>query len=1229
MRNIRTLRIAMAKALVIGCLALIPFSLLGQSVRGSLTGTVTDSTGAAIPEARLTATNTETGVSLVTTSTSTGSYAIPEMPLGVYNLRVTANGFRVSAYNGIHITVNSATVQNVELTPGGATETVTVRADALTLQTASSDINGTISSEAISELPLGLGGMKALRSPQSFTFLLPGVVGPGTATSANGPSGADLFKVGGGQEFGTETIYDGLSQDRALNGSGAFDEEAPSVDALREFKLTISNPPAEFGRTTGGVESFSTKSGTNAYHGGLYNIFKNNDLDADTWFNNGDNSLNCSGANNTPACHATYARPNDKQNDYGGTFGGYVRIPHFYDGKNRTFFFFSWEQFQQSLGATITSTVPTALERTGNFSQFLQTSDPIGTNPCDGSTVYYGEIFDPSTTRTVGGVPCRTAFSGNKFSTSRFSSVASDLLSYYPQPTNSNLTQNYTLASSFPLINTTYTGRIDESVNAKNQLFFTYSTRKNTGQTANNELPFPVDPNEFHQALASHFIRFGWDAFATPHLLNHFEVGGNRINASNVSTSLYEGNVDYAAQMGYSLDSVKSYGFLVTQVGEGIANLGKNTAHENADNSVLLSDSVSWEKGRHNIKVGIDVRYFQTDAASLASPTLTFARGETAATSQSTMIADTGNGLASMLLGVPSAAALNNVLTHYPRWTHMYYAGFGQDDVRVSNSLTLNLGIRYEVETPRHEANNQTSNFVPTAVDPEYGILGALVFGTTCTNCNTAWMSTWFENIGPRAGFAWTPPILQRKVVVRGGAGIMYGPLQYNDNMYGMNGGYSINPSLSSSDNFTPLFSLDDGFPAFNPPPDFDPGLFNGQPISPNYIESGPARAPVVSNWSLQVEGQVAQDTLLTVGYMGMSSSRLDANLQNINNISIADFSLGNQLTAPVTSNTVGVQAPFSGFTTLWKGGTVQQALRPFPQYGTINSSSTFQDLGHATYNALLVSLQREFHHGLGGVVSYTRSRDITNTDSLQEGNGTNAGTQIIQNPLNLKGEKAISLQDLPNILALGFIYELPFGKGHRFGNRANHLVNEFASGWEFSGVQRYESGIPISFGCASTIPGWDNCSRFSFTGAPIKSAAEQGQQLNPLLTATGANPAINSLFNGASYGSQTAAVQTNPAFFDQNNSHFRGTGAYTLGNVPRVTGADRMNPYFNEDYSLTKTFPIRESTAFTLECEGLNATNRHAWALPDVKPNDLLFGVPTTLMNNPRQIQIIGRLTF
>lgn len=1230
MQNNRILGITLAKTLIVGCLALIPLSLLGQSVRGSLSGMVTDTTGAAIPGAQLIAINTETGVSLATTSTSAGSYAIPEMPLGVYNLRVTASGFRVSAYNGIRITVNSATVQNVELTPGGATETVTVRADALTLQTASSDIDGTISSEQIGQLPLGLGGMKALRSPQAFTFLLPGTAGPGTATSTNGPSGVYLFKVGGDQELGMETLYDGVSQDRALSASGVFDEESPSVEALREFKLTLANPPAEFGRTTGGVESFSTKSGTNTYHGGLYNIFKNNDLDADTWFNNGYNSLNCSGSNNTPACHATYARPNDKQNDYGGTFGGYVKIPHFYDGKNRTFFFFSWEQFRQSLGATITSTVPTALERSGNFSQFLETSNPIGTNPCDGSTVYYGEIFDPATTKTVSGVQCRTAFSGNAFNSSRFSSVASDLLSYYPQPINGNLTQNYALASSYPVINTTYTARIDESVNAKNQVFFTYDTRKNTQQTASAELPFPVDPNGYHQQLAVHLVRFGWDAFLTPHLLNHVSVGGNRINVSNVSNPIFEGNVDYASKFGYSLGGVTSYGFLTTTVGNGIDSLGKSNAKENQDNSVLVNDSISWQKGNHNVKVGVDIRYFQTSAESVPAPSLTFAQGETAATNQSTMIASSGNGLASMLLGVPSAASLNNVTVHYPRWLHMYYAGFAQDDFRVSSDLTLNLGVRYEVETPRHEAENQTSNFVPTAVDPEYGIPGALVFGSTCTNCNTAWDTIWFENVGPRAGFAWVPPILNRKVVVRGGAGTMYGPLQYDDNAGGMNEGYSVSPSLSSSDSFTPIFSLDGGFPAYAPPPNLDPGQYNGQAIGSNYMVSGPGRSAVVNNWSLQVEDQLAQDTLLKVGYVGMSSSKLVSNLQDVNNIPIAAFAFGNQLTASATSNTVNVQAPFAGFTTLFgKGGTVQQALRPFPQYQQISSDCCLQALGHSTYNALMVSVQRELHHGLAFLVSYTRSKDITDSDSLEEGSGFDAGTQIIQNPLNLRGEKAISLQDLPNILALSYVYELPFGNGRRFANHVNGLVNGIVGGWQFSGVQRYESGIPISFGCASAIPGWNNCSRFSFTGASIKSAAEKAQTLNPLMTAQGANPAVNSLFNGATYGAQTSSVQTNPAFLDQNNSHFRGTGAYTFGTVPRVEGLDRMNPYFNEDFSLTKTFPIHESTMFTLEGEALNATNRHAWALPDVQPDDLLFGVPTGLMNNPRQIQIIGRLTF
>ncbi len=1199
---------------------MIPAS--AQSVRGSLAGAVTDSSGALIPGAKVVATNHATGLAVTTVSTSAGEYRFPQLPIGVYDLTVSSPGFSEGVYTGITVTVNSVTAQNVQLKPGVTTQSVTVSASALALQTESSDVGGTVTTRDIIQLPLGLGGMDQLRAPEAFATLLPGVTGPGTGTTQGSNTGGIYYmKLGGGQDLSAEILLDGISMDRG-NMGGTFDETAPSVEALQEFKITTSLPEAQFGRTGGGVESFATKSGTNTYHGTVFDLFQNDALNADTWFNNGHRAQNCAGANNTPSCRALYRTPSDKQNDFGGSAGGFVLLPHIYNGRNKTFFFVSWEKFLQSHGSNVTSTVPTVAERNGDFSAYLQQNQPLGTNPCDGSTIYYGQIFDPSTTRTVGGVPCRTAFPGNKITT--LSPAGKNILGYWPAPTNNALTQNFEFPYNYPIVNLTWTVRGDETLTDKQQIFFSLSTRINAHQTASPALPVLIDSNGWPQNFSTHYARAGWDYAIKPTLLNHLAFGTNRVNGNNFNEGLRQGTTNYSSKIG--ITNINSTSFPVISVGEGIVGMGIGNNADNIAVGLNLSDSINWQKGRHSFTFGTDIRFFQFSTLAKTVPSFTFARGETAAANLPTILQDSGNGLASLELGDPNSAS-QTVYAHNGRFQHWYYAGFVQDDFKVTPSLTFNLGLRYDLEIPWHEAENDSSDFSPAANDPAYNIPGALVFGSTC-NCNTHWATTWRKDLGPRLGFAWTPGYLHGKSVLRGGAGILHGPLQYNNN-FAWTSGYSVTPSPASPDNFSPAFSLDSGFPAFAPPPNLNPGLFNGQQISANYIESSQGRPPALYQFDLGIEQQLSQNTLFSLGYLGMVGTHLSSNLQGPNNIPVSAFAYGNQLTASVTNNTVGVNPPFAGFTTLWKGGQVQQALRPFPQYLKINAGCCVENLGHSSYNALLASVQRRFQNGLSYIVSYTWAKNLNDAGYTQS-SGNDFGIQSIQNPLNLKGEKAVDMQDLPQQFVFNFLYDLPFGPNKRFLNHSNFVTTFLLGGWELGGVERYESGTPVSFGCASSIPGWDNCIRFSLTGNPIKSQAARNGSVNPLAITGGlANPAVNSLWNGATFGAQSSANQTQPAFYDQNNAAFRGSGPYHFGNAPRVDGAVRMNPYFNEDFSLMKTVPIHEALSFMLKVESFNTFNRHAWALPDENPNDPLFGVPTTTMTGPRFMQITSRIYF
>lgn len=1198
-------------------------SATAQTVFGNIAGTVTDSAGAVVPGATVQATNTQTGTNFQATTSSAGGFRFPEVPIGTYNVTVSASGFQTQTLTGITVNLQITTSVSVALQVGAATQSVTINASAPTLQAESSDINGSITDREYRKLPLALGGVGAFRSPEAFIFLLPGNTGPGT--SNNNSNGVFFSKIAGGQNYGAEVLIDGLSQQRSENGS-SFDEEAPSVDALRELTVTDALPPAQYNRTTGGFENFVTKSGSNSFHGTAYDILRNTALDANTWFNGGNRALNCIGANDTAACRATYATPVDRKNDYGGTFGGPVIIPKLYNGKDKLFFFFSWEQLHYTLGATTTTTVPTPQELAGDFSNpaFFNPSVEVGTNPCDGTPVYQGQIFDPSTTRTVNGVECRTAFPGNKIN-KPLSPVATKLLGYFPAPTNNEVFNNFQFSSASPITNTALTVRIDANITQNHRIWSSYSSRDNNRISGTPQLlPYPIDPNTWKQDFETHFWRLGWDWTISPTVLNHLIVGSNRSNSINFAVPALEGT-NWVGQLG--IGNAVSNNFPVITNGvtaqEGMPNNG-----DNIDNGLRLVDSLSWQKGGHSLTVGADLRYQQYSPINNNSPAIGFCGQQTSAYQGSSQ---NGNGLASELLG-EACSGSQNVYIHQSRWISWYYSGFVQDDWKITRNLTLNLGVNYSVDLPRREAGNFTSNFSPTAIDPTYNVPGALVFGTQCSGCNTRWADTYYKDVAPRVGFAYSPPWLNGKTVLRGGGGILYGPLQYDDFGGSMNAGYKVNPVFPSKNSFDPSFVIDSGYPSFPAPPNLDPGQYAGSYLPGSYIEKSAGRPAAIYNWDLQLQQQVAQDLILSIGYVGSEGQNLQANNQNINNIPYADLKLGKELGVQLQNNPYGVPTPFPGYFSLWGNGVqIQQALRPFPQYDYIDSGCCLQSTGHSSYDALLVSLARQFRDGLSLQVSYTWSKNLNDTDSALP--NTNPGQPQVQNPTNLHEEKAISVQDLPNTFVVSYLYELPFGKGKPFLNHGP--LSYVIGGWQIGGIQRYQDGQPLAFCCTVGIPGWQNATRYDLVPwASIKSPAYRSgwKHINPFNTANGSDPAVNSFFNGSSTNSAAAYHDgsAQPAFVDQvaavNASSLNLP--YTLGNTPRVTNI-RMPSWFNEDFSLLKEFPIHESLNFELKVEALNAFNRHLFGAPDTNPADFTFGIPTYTANAPRALQITGRINF
>ncbi len=1138
-----------------------------QTNQGSIAGTVFDPSGAVVAGAKVAAVSPDTGARYEVASSAAGYFVFPHLNIGTYDVSVSSAGFKTATYKGVVVQVGTISPLDAKLEAGAITQIITVDADAPRLQTESSEIGTVVNPKELTDLPLPLGSVvQAMRSPEAFVFLTPGAVGPGTA-SGNG--GTFESKINGGQNYATEVLLDGVSMFRSENGS-SFDETAPSVDALSEFKVTTSTMPPEMGRTTGGVESFTTKAGTNTFHGGAYEFFRNEDLNANSFFNNW---------NGLP-------RSLDRKNDYGLTFGGPVWIPKLYNGRDRTHFFFGWEQYRQTQGQVRTSTVPTAAERQGDFSDLLGAplmsgGSPV-INPCDGSQMFAGQIFDPTTTKTVTvngqQEQCRTAFFGNKIPQSQWSQAGQNILAHYPAaPPNGLLTLNYVYPFSFPILDTTYTVRLDQDLSVKHKVYFTYSSRQNIRTSVT---PTWADPSGSgrNQVFTTHYIRTGWDYVITPTLLSHFSLGYNRTNSVNVAKSVSAG-VNWDQQLGIQGISQKGT-YPVIGLFNGAnppTGQGDSVNGDTIDNGYRLNYDLTWVKGKHNIKAGLDYRLQVYDPINANNSTGSFYFwGQQTAGVNVGVGGSTGSPTASLLLGLVHDSNLTAYASQ-PKDVSPYYGLFVQDSYKVMPTLVINYGLRWDVDVPRREVHGDTSNISLTTPNPGAGgIPGALVFAGKGTgrngNVNEHWANTWFKDFGPRLGFAWSPSRFNGKTVLRGGFGIFYGPLIYAD-FGGFNRtGFQGNPGFSSLDGFSPAFSLATGFPSFTPPPNLDPAQLNF--TGPQYIDPTYGRPGMINNWSLEVQHELLTDLILDVAYVGQHSTHLRTNFNSVNSLHPNFLSLGTLLNQQISSpaaQAAGIIPPYAGFPS---NALVAQALVPFPQYFGFNTDGALENRGQSSYSALQTSLRRRFRNGLSLMASYTWSKTLTDADAALPFFATLHGGGSAQNPFNLKGEKAISNQDVPQALVLSYVYDLPIGKGKHFVNKAG-AVDRLVGGWQIGGIQRYQSGQPLSFCCATGAPAFAGAFRYNLVkGQPIFS---------PQFLSGHFNPVTDPMFN-------------TQAFSDPNNGGNLGSNGYQFGTMPRTIGNVRDPKFLTEDFNLAKRTRVTERVDILLRATAVDAFNRHVF---------------------------------
>jgi len=1171
---------------------------VAQSARGTLTGTVKDANGAFIPGAAVNLKEANTGSGYSTKSTAEGLFTFNELPPGSYTLTVTVPGFESYTQSGISVDVGSISTVTAALKVGAESTTISVISDASHLETESSDAGYTMTPQVLESLPLPFGG--EIRNPLEFAALSPGFAGTMSNNPSSPPAGA--FKLSGGQQGGGDILLDGATTELAsanMQVTYGF-----SVEAVSEFKVMTNTFDAQFGSASGGVVNLASKQGTNDLHGSAYDLLKNRELDADSWLNDYQNAV--FGPKAT-------TKPIDTQNDFGASVGGPVRVPWLYNGKDKTFFFFNYEGFRQVNGGTSLLSAPTQAMLGGDFSSLL---NPVTIN---GQTFQAHILYDYTTcTGANQGKPCQ-AYPNNKITESPDSvfAAASKVMPSAPSGATSpyfNISDHSSNHEKADMWNI----RIDENINAHNKISGSYFTG-NMPYTSTQSLGSLYTGGNIQ---GNKYVRLGYDYIITPTLLNHFNAGFTRRHRLETSgEGGFGGN--WAAKFG-----LKGVGgsvfpkFTYNYPGNGINSPSDGDSVFN-DNVFQYDDAVSWQKGRHNFRFGGEFRAAQFNLGILTGSAgqFNFTQGPTSSPTDT----NSGFGFASFYLGAASNAYID--IPQINGWRAKYVAVFAADDWKVDPKLTVNLGLRYDMPIPVTEAHNRMSFVNPTLPNPGAGGLpGAYVFEGSGTGRlgGSSPQSIFKKAFGPRVGLAYS---VDPNTVIRAGYGIYFstqrvGGFAENDSQ-GFFSSYTY-PTPASIQTPAVVLSQITGYPG-KEPPFIDPTVMNGQGNA-LFLESKVDRPGTIQNWTLDVQRQLPMKTIVDVGYVGAHGDHLQAFLHDPNQGNPANQSRGaclqvniaNQATSPACAGQPLVAAPYAGFS-----GTVSQALRPFPQYGTVTVDSATMDdpFGDYTYHALQVQVTKRTNSGLNVLASYSWSKNITNADSeypteaAWEGNDTSGAL----NTYNLKVEKALSQFDIPQRVVLAWTYDLPFGKGKKFANQGG-AVNVLAGGWQIAAVQKYQSGTPL----AVTSPGWTSgifAGGEGATGASSRPNSVTGQPVKAL--------------HGKYVWGQSRLL---------NQAAFAPAANFTFGNAPRALGVREL---FNksEDFNVTKAIPMFTERVHTdFRVEFFDLFNRHRFtgfdtsvtcSTSETQTCDPLvntnsnFGNASGLAYGPRNIQGSLRVTF
>jgi hypothetical protein len=1196
--------------------ALIPTAVQGQIDTGGVTGTVTDLSRAVIPGAKITLTKQATNVVIETVSTSAGTYSLTGIQPGTYTLRAVAPGFQTFVEAGLEVHIQNTLTVNVEFTPGKVTQEVTVTSAAPLLQAESASVGQTITGQTLNDLPLNGRNWDSLAQLSAGTATAP----PGGPTGDSGTTTSAYFSTNGVNLWQNDFRLNGINDNIEVYGGASLGRNAavvPPPDAIEEFKLQGGDYSAEFGHSTGGVINAVLKSGTNSIHGDLWEYIRNEAFDANLYFNP-------SGAR----------KPEYRQNQFGGTVGGPVILPRIYNGRNKTFFFFDYEGLRLAQPAPATSTVPTPnMVKSGftNLQDMITYGSGSGTDAL-GRIFPHGTILDPATTRAVapgavdpisgfqnasgstvyvrdpfytggsiGGIRDFTAKTAqlNIIPAARLDSNAVALLDLYPAATvNGTLSNDFYWAPNNPVTGNEYDIRIDQSFGTKNRLFGVYDrTLRDNPQPGALPGVAVGQGGSYDNSYPAYAIALGDTMVITPTLINEAHVGFLHIDQLIQN---HDGNtMGIPAQYGINgVPQIAGNGGLSPVSISGLTGLGERSYSPTISKiySIEAADGVTWVHGSGNYKFGVQVDGL---TSNIIQPP--YGRGQFSFNGQFTDIPGKNsslNGIADLLLkplpstvggidNVGGLAGLNGSNFNNTRNRRWYTALYFQDDWKLTDKLTANLGGRWDYFTPYADTRGREANLVQNEGNGSSGVYyvhqnqcstvqGLTSFMTLLASSNISLMCTPDNYLGtsqklnfaPRVGLAYR---VAPQLVVRSGYAIEYGALGnigYGGTL-GTNYPFIYNVSFNAPDPEHPLVlpnasqtaTIENALASINLE---NPNVNNGQGLS-LYGRQLNYQTPYVQVMNLTVQDQVSRHDSIQVGYVG---------------------TLGRHLNAMELHNAPSELLPTT---------VNAQNYVPFPSF----ARNTNWEVTNAVsaYHSLQAVYEHQVSSGLSLLGNYTFSKCMSNQR-------TQSSTSPLTRAPFLPGfgigpEYALCDTDARHIIHVSGSYDLPIGAGKAIWSSANKVADAVIGGWQVNAIYSYQTGQPLTVNCATAT------SEFTCF-APLNSGVDP--------YAGGRN--IKHWLNAAAFG-QPAAVTT-----------IGQTDYSPLGGKPQQVAGPRL---VNVDASIFKYFNFTDTVRLQFRAEAFDLTNTPSFA----QPGSLNYSAPSTFAsitstkNGPRQVQFALKLFY